>query len=341
MIDARIWLLWSLTMLVVASLVRHPFYAFWLLLVAWTVEVRWALHPGRKVPWSLRWGSLLIPLAGLLNSLSVHIGETVLLRLPRWLPLFGGPITLEALVYGLLNGVALTIIFSAFITFNQSTPAREMVRLVPKALYEAGVILSVALTFFPLLLHTVHDIREAQMVRGHRIRRLRDWLAIWLPLLMTGLERAIRLAEAMVARGYGATFSQEQPLRIQLALAGGLTALLTGWLLLLFVPHSRSIGLGGLLLGTGLIVGILWRVGHSHKRTSYRNRSWTFWDVLVGLGCGAALLVLLDPFSWGSRQTLYYSPYPRLLWPDFDPWIGLGLLGLLLPAFVERSSEVD
>ncbi|MCS7179078.1 MAG: energy-coupling factor transporter transmembrane component T [Anaerolineae bacterium] len=341
MIDPRIWLFWAFTMLVAASEVRNPLYILWLLLVAWIVEIRWALHRGQKIPWSFRWGVLLIPLAGLFNGMSVRIGETVLLRLPSWLPLMGGPITLEALVYGVLNGMALTIILSAFLTFNRATPARDMVRIVPKAFYEAGVILSIALTFFPLMLRTVQDIREAQMVRGHRIRGLRDWLAIWLPLLMNGLERAVRLAEAMVARGYGAPFPSGSPMGVQFSLAGGLTALLGGWLVRLFVPQHRDAGLGVLLLGVGLILGTVWWVGHAHPRTGYRNRSWTLWDGLIGLGCGVAAWILIDPFSWVDPQALYYSPYPRLLLPDFHPWVGLGLLGLLIPAFAKRSSEID
>jgi len=35
-----------------------------------------------------------------------------------------------------------------------------------------------------------------------------------------------------------------------------------------------------------------------------------------------------------DRGTLYYAPYPRLTLPAFDPLIGLGLLGLLVPAIV-------
>ena len=38
-----------------------------------------------------------MPISALFNALTVHIGDTELLRLPGWLPLLGGPVTLEAL----------------------------------------------------------------------------------------------------------------------------------------------------------------------------------------------------------------------------------------------------
>jgi hypothetical protein len=52
------------------------------------------------------------------------------------------------------------------------------------------------------------------------------------------------------------------------------------------------------------------------------------------LGCGLTLAVILLPLPLMDRMTLYYAPYPRLTLPAFDPLIGLGLLGLLMPAVV-------
>ena len=36
-----------------------------------------------------------------------------------------------------------------------------------------------------------YRIREAQAVRGHRVQGIRDWLPIVVPLLVSGLERAM------------------------------------------------------------------------------------------------------------------------------------------------------
>jgi energy-coupling factor transport system permease protein len=280
-----------------------------------------------------------LPLATLFNGLTVHFGETVLLHLPTWVPLLGGSVTLEACAYGAINGLTLTAIFSGFSTFNQVTPARDLVRLTPRAFHEAGVVLSIALTFVPQMTRSLSRIREAQAVRGHRVRGLRDWLPIFVPLLVSGLERALGLAEAMVARGYGAVTDRAHSLRTQALLALGLLALLLGWLATLFLPQWRAAGIGGMIAGAGLIAGLLWQAGRSVAHTTYRARRWTGRDSLVVVGCAMTLVVLLVPLPFVDRETLYYSSYPRLTLPLFDPGVGLALLGLLVPALVAKPEE--
>jgi hypothetical protein len=54
----------------------------------------------------------------------------------------------------------------------------------------------------------------------------------------------------------------------------------------------------------------------------------------VALGCAVTLTVGLT-----QREALYYSPYPRLSLPPFDPLIGLALLGLLSPAVMTVVQE--
>ena len=131
-------------------------------------------------------------------SIEVFRGDTVLLHLPDWLPLLGGPVTLESLAYGATNGLTLTVIFGGFAVLNRVTPVRDLVQFAPRAFHEAGVVLSIAFTFIPQTTRSLARIREAQAVRGHRARGLRDWLPIVVPLLVSGLERSVGLAEAMV-----------------------------------------------------------------------------------------------------------------------------------------------
>ena len=335
MIDVRAWLLWALTVLVVASSTRNPLYAVLLLLITMVVGVTCAPVRNRRASLApLRFAAMAVPLAALFNGLTAHLGDTVLFRLPDWLPLLGGPVTLEALVFGATNGLTLTVIFSAFAVFNQVTPVHDLVRLTPRAFHEAGVVLSIALTFIPQTTRSLNRIREAQAVRGHRVRGLRDWLPIVVPLLVSGLERSMGLAEAMVARGYGAVSDQAQPLRTQGLLALGLFSLLGGWLVWLFLPSWKVPALGGMIVGAGLIVGVLWLAGRAVPRTAYRTHRWTVRDTLVVLGCGLTLAAVLLPLPLAGRATLAYVPYPRLTLPPFDPLIGLALLGLLAPAAV-------
>lgn len=339
MLDARTWLLWALTVLVVASRTRNPLYSILMLLIAAAVELACVSDRDMGLPSSFRFGATVIVLAALFNGLTAHLGRTILVSLPTWLPLLGGPVTLEALVYGATNGLVLTAVFSGFSTFNRVTPVRDLVRLTPRAFHEAGIVLSIALTFIPQMIRSLNEIREAQAVRGHRMRSLRDWWPIVAPLLVGGLERAIGLAEAMVARGYGALSERRNALHTQVLLVGGLMAVLSGWLVNLFLPQWRPVAVGGIVAGAGLIVGLLWHIGRSATYTTYRAHRWSLRDSLVALGCGLTLAILFAPLPLVDRKSLYYSPYPGLTLPPFDAAIGLGLLGLLLPALVVKNDR--
>jgi energy-coupling factor transport system permease protein len=338
-LDARVWLLWAVTVLVSASATRNPAYVVLLLLVATVVGVTCADGRERRGLLSpLRFAALVVPLAALFNALTAHLGDSVLFRLPEWLPLAGGPITLEALVFGATNGFTLAAIFGGFAVFNQVTPVRDLVQLVPRAFHEAGVVLSIALTFVPQTTRGLTRIREAQALRGHRVRGLRDWLPVVVPLLVSSLEHSMGLAEAMVARGYGAASARSHRVRPRALLVVGLLALLGGWLGWLFLPSRGVLALAVAAGGGGLIVAAVWLDSRFVRRTRYHDRRWTAGDTGVALGCLLALAVVLVPLA--DRAALAYTPYPRLTLPPFDPVIALALLGLLAPAIASLRAQV-
>ena len=340
MLDARGWLLWVLTILIAASSGRNPLYGALLMLVITVVGTVCSPRDGQSDhQWAilspLRFATIAIPISALFNALTVHAGDTALFRLPGWLPLVGGLITLEALVFGVLNGLVLTIIFAGFAVFNQITPARDLARLTPRAFHEVGVIIAIALTYVPQTVHSLRRIRQAQAVRGHRMRGLRDWPPIVVPLLVSGLERSMGLAEAMVARGYGAIADRAQPLRTSVGLVLGLLVLLCGWLMRLFRLEWRGVGTALMIGGGALIIGVVWFAGRSVRHPSYRSHRWTVRDTLVVAGCAVALAPVVLPSAGADSR--YYSPYPRLALPVFDPLVGLALLGLLVPAIVSAA----
>jgi energy-coupling factor transport system permease protein len=335
MLDARVWLLWALTTLVAASSTRNPLYVIILLLTATVVGGTCATGERQRAPLSpLRFAMIAVPLSALFNGLTVHLGDTRLFQLPDWLPLIGGAVTLEALSFGAVNGLTLTVIFSAFSVFNQVTPVRDLIKLTPRAFHEGGVVLSIALTFLPQTTRSLNRIREAQAVRGHRVQGVRDWLPIVVPLLVSGLERAMGLAEAMVARGYGAVSDEGQPLRSQGLLVLGLLAFLGGWLAYLFKPAGRIGAVGAMIVGAALIGVVVWLAARGVQHTVYRARRWTMGDTVTLIGCAATLAVAVT-----QREALTYSAYPSLELPHFNPLLGLGHLGLLFPAIVTISQD--
>jgi energy-coupling factor transport system permease protein len=229
------------------------------------------------------------------------------------------------------------VIFGAFAVFNAAVPTHDLVRLTPRAFHEAGVVISIALTFIPETRRSLLRIRQAQAVRGHRVRGVRDWLPIVVPLLVSGLERSMGLAEAMVARGYGAVSDRAQPLRLRIMLLTGLTVLLGGWLAHLLLTSWRTVALATIAAGGLLILGAVYLAGRSVRRTHYRPYQWTASDTLMTLGSALVLAVALAPVPLPGRATLAYSPYPQMSWPAFDPTVGLLLLGLLAPAVLKRA----
>ena len=337
MIDARVWLAWAMSGLVLASSTHNPLYALLLLLTVAVVAVRRVPSRTQQLL-VLRFAALVVPLAALFNGLTAHLGDTVLLRLPERIPLLGGTVTAESLLFGATNGLLLAVIVGAFTVLNGAVQTHELVRLAPRAFHEAGVVLTIALTYLPQTGRTLRRIRQAQAVRGHRLRGLRDWLPIFVPLLVSGLERSMGLAEAMVARGYGAVASRAHPLRLRGMLALGLLSLLGGWLGWLFLPAWKWVALTTLLGGAALILAALWLAGRAAPRTTYRPRRITAASLLVLLGCAVALGAVLAPLP-GSREALAYTPYPLLTLPPFQPLVGAGLLGMLVPALLRGVPE--
>jgi energy-coupling factor transport system permease protein len=247
------------------------------------------------------------------------------MRLPAEWPLVGGPITLEALAFGMTNGLALGALVAAFAAFGAAMPVGALLRLVPRAFYPLAVVVAVAVTYVPLTLRHARQVREAQQLRGLQVRGWRDGLPLLLPLLIGGLERALQLAEALAARGFAA---DRPPDRLRLLLAGGLACAFAG-VLLRIAWGQDVLGAALLLAGAGIALGALHAAGRLTPRTHYRAYGWGRGDALTLAGAGLALAALLLP--WPGRQSLFYAPYPTVYVPGFAPLLAVGLLGLLAP----------
>jgi hypothetical protein len=84
-------------------------------------------------------------------------------------------------------------------------------------------------------------------------------------------------------------------------------------------------GLVAMAGGAGLALMALRLAGRAAPRTSYRERRWGWRDSLVAAACA-------PPIAAALWLPLWYSPYPRLTLPGFEPLLGAALLGLLGPA---------
>lgn len=331
------WVTWVAGVVVALTSTRNPWFVGTVLVLIGLVLVQQrriaASRTDVPVPaveiGVVRFGLIVVTTSAIFNVLMVHVGEHVLFTLPPALPLIGGPITLEALVYGVLNGLVLAGLFAAFSILNRVLPVRSLLRLVPRAYYPAAVVMSIAVTFAPSALQQIQQVREAQAVRGHRMAGVRSWLPLLVPLLEGSLERSMQLAEAMMARGF-ATGEAVVDRRPQLLMLAGMAAFLAGWLLRL-AWQQEAAGWALLFGGTLLLLAGLWLAGRRHPHTVYRPDAWHWRDGVVIAAALVAASAYVLPWPGLDRAPLFYYPYPALVWPELSMPILLATLGLGAP----------
>lgn len=328
------WIVWLVAAVVAASTTRNPLYLILILLSLFIIftELRSQsiTMSGSTIVSPIKLAVFVSLVTAFFNMLTVHVGKTIIFRIPSWIPLLGGPITLEAWGYGMINGLVIACLFTAFVIVHMALPTRSLMRYVPRAFYPLAIVASLAITFVPTTLRQFRLIHEAQAVRGHQVHRMRDWVPLFMPLLIGGLERALQLAEAMTAHGFASLQNTSNSTQMRLSTIGGLTLLLCGWLLRL-VWGKEILGASIMVAGGGIILATLWRAGRQTPHTVYRVERWSYRDAIVIGGAVLVLLVFLTIMPGVDRSVLYYSPYPLLHAPPFSSVVGVAILGLLLP----------
>ena len=346
--------LWLIAALLPALLTANPFYLLLLLLGVGGAYGGLGRARAEQPGWGslLKMSLLLVLFSIIFNLLLVNVGRTPLLALPelRWtvgpadrpttLLRLGGQITLESLAFGLSRGLALLAVLLVFATFNLLIDHYQLLRSLPRFLYQSAIVLSIAITFIPQMVLAQREIRQAQALRGHRFRRLRDLLPLFLTLLAEGLERSLTLAESMEARGFARRAAADQALSpllsrglialaLALLLAGAFGRGLTGY---------QAVGNAGLGLGGLLLAGTLWRLGRGVQRSRYRRELWRRADTL--LAASAGLTAGLIALTWlTDRAALIFYPYPQISLPPFRPLLGLACLLTIGPALAGKLSQ--
>lgn len=337
------WVIWLVAAAVPAFTLRNPLYLALVLAAAGLVY----FSLGRTSAIGRSWGSFariglfLFVLAIPINALSIHTGQIVLFHLPEGWPIVGGPITLEAVIAGAVSGLALFTILMVFATFNAVVDHYQLLRATPAFLFQAGVVISIAITFVPQMVLSAKEIREAQRIRGHRFRGIRDLLPLIMPLLASGLERAIQLAETMEARGFGSAVEPLPPRRALMIQVAGLLALITllaGLFITAYFAENRTWGWVIIGLGVaGLLATFQIQAGRV-RQTRYRRVAWHSRDIVVVAACVLAVGAFAAA-RLAVPEALYYSPYPpSALWPPFQPVAGAALLLLAAPALVASAT---
>jgi len=183
------------------------------------------------------------------------------LQLPEWIAgiRLGGPVTSERLTSTLGEVMIIVGVVALFAAATSLTSPHRLIRAIPLAFYQLGLVLTIATSVFPQFVVAIRRITLARRLRGQEVRGLRHWRKIAIPLLEEALERSLDLAAAMESRGFGQRIrrSSYRPDRwgaVESAiLASSLIAALAIWLL----PSESSV----FFFASGLFASALAFVG--------------------------------------------------------------------------------
>jgi energy-coupling factor transport system permease protein len=283
--------------------------------------------------------SLTIPL----NVLTGSSGSTVLAELPEarspgWLGgvILGGDVTAEALVTATARALTIATLVLLAAAFNASIDHFRLLRLAPRAFAPLMLMLTIAALVVPQSIAHGRSVAEARRLRGHRASGLRALPSLLLPTLQGALERSVRRAESLDARGFaggrnGGALS---------SIAGVAGVALCAWGA--FAHFYSGVGIGPSVTaasGIALIAAALWDGGGAR---SYRLRvdRWSNVDfaVVVAAFAGLALVLVLRLTGTGDAN---YVAYPHVTAPAFHPAGAGALLLLLTPGVLHRAQTVE
>lgn len=334
--DARAWATWLVCALGLLFLVDHPFIDLLAILASGLI----ASLSGGSSPFRsfLTLAVVLIAFRTVLSALTGHTGDTILVELPAFrLPellggsTLGGKITAEVVATALAEGLRIASVLACFGAFLAVTETIELIRLLPRFLFEAGLVVNIALAFAPLLARTVREAQEAQRMRGGRSRVA----PLVVPVLGGALERSISLAEAMDSRGYGRKSDSSAGTQWRwLAALASITLTSSGsfWAL---KRDSTPAALVAIAAGTALIVALV-GLNRTVPRSRYRRRRFTAADKWVALVAAGTVLVALVLAASGATPAPY-NPYLSLAVSPPNALATAAALALALPALMVRS----
>jgi energy-coupling factor transport system permease protein len=179
---------------------------------------------GREIGRSLRFALPFALLIALINPLVYPEGDTLLVR--------GGEllgrridITLEATAAGVLNGLRVIVIVSAFGLMSAAVDPDQLLRMFRRVSYRSALTATLATRLVPVLARDALRMSDAARCRPHPPGRL----AVARAALAGALDRAVDVAAALEVRGYalgGRTARRSRPWSRHDLRVGGAAALI-------------------------------------------------------------------------------------------------------------------
>ncbi|WP_062351267.1 energy-coupling factor transporter transmembrane component T [Bacillus kwashiorkori] len=195
-----VYLLYFIFVLTVIMLYQHPFFLLFssISLVLLNIVIDQGKQLKKWLPMIIFITSLFFILTPLIN----HRGNYILFYLKN-------PITLEAIIQGVILSLTLFSIMVLFVAFNMIITADKFLFLFSKWFPKWALLIMLSMRFVPLLKRRLQEIIAVQKSRGLFLRdipvkrRLKNGLLFLQILLTWSLEDGIQTADSMSARGYG------------------------------------------------------------------------------------------------------------------------------------------
>jgi energy-coupling factor transport system permease protein len=338
------WWIWAIGLATAASRTSNPLLLGLVLSVlGYVVAARRTRAPWARAFRYYLWLALSAVLIRVIFRSVFATGITpadhVLFTLPR-VPMpgwyagiqIGGPVSLEATLSAALDGLRLACLICCIGAANALANPKRALRVLPGALYELGVAVTVALSVAPQLVESVQRVAKARRLRAGAGRGLRALRSIAIPVLADALDRSLRLAAAMDSRGYGRVGAATRRSRRGTAalLLAGMLGLCAGSYGLLDATTPRLLGTPALAAGAALCCAGLVLGGRRVQRTAYRPDPWRAPEWTVA-GCGVAAAVLLLTTTGYDAAQLNPTLYPPH-WPSLPLVPALAILLAAVPA---------
>jgi energy-coupling factor transport system permease protein len=200
--NPRAWAAWSAASLVVVLTSTNPVYRALVLLIALNILLSLRRADAAMRPLLVA-TAVAVVLAALLNTVLSHTGNHVLVTIPGAIVGIGGPITVEAIVYGVDVALGIAAAVLSVAPLSRVLHPHELLDAFPAPLQRTAALTGSAINLVPAVMRNAVAISEAQRMRGGAGTRLRDWHAVAAPVLLSALDESMQLAEAMEARGFG------------------------------------------------------------------------------------------------------------------------------------------
>lgn len=195
--------------LIVFVVIKNPIYLFLSM-----ISVLFLAYSNGVLKELYKYIKIIIPFAVLiiiLNSLLVKNGDTVIYEGKINYPLFGViRITLEAILFGVLNGIRITCITLIFGLANLNIHPDRAFAFFSKYIKNSALLMSMTIRLFPNMIRSFESIKEVEKLRGNKLfhKKMKNTIIshgnIVNILFLSSIEDASDTAEAMYSRGYGA-----------------------------------------------------------------------------------------------------------------------------------------